>query len=200
MTRNEFINMEYEARAMVSEKQYLDILQYYSKTKKEKRQSVNFNTYYDYLSLALTDNHIVLRTRSISNKDYELTLKIKGTKGDTEFNRLLTSKEYELMRKKVELPDCQIKYELIQKGIDLSRLTLITDLKTERYEVFYKKYIIVIDKNYYRGRVDYNVEVEASSKKDAIKLLNKKFKNFGVSYKKGYVSKSKRAIYNLESK
>ena len=200
MTRNEFINMEYEARAMVSEKQYLDILQYYSKTKKEKRQSVNFNTYYDYLSLALTDNHIVLRTRSISNKDYELTLKIKGAKGDTEFNRLLTSKEYELMRKKVELPDCQIKYELIQKGIDLSRLTLITDLKTERYEVFYKKYIIVIDKNYYRGRVDYNVEVEASSKKDAIKLLNKKFKNFGVSYKKGYVSKSKRAIYNLESK
>ena len=200
MTRNEFINMEYEARAMVSEKQYLDILQYYSKTKKEKRQSVNFNTYYDYLSLALTDNHIVLRTRSISNKDYELTLKIKGTKGDTEFNRLLTSKEYELMRKKVELPDCQIKYELIQKGIDLSRLTLITDLKTERYEVFYKKYILVIDKNYYRGRVDYNVEVEAGSKKDAIKLLNKKFKNFGVSYKKGYVSKSKRAIYNLESK
>ena len=200
MTRNEFINMEYEARAMVSEKQYLDILQYYSKTKKEKRQSVNFNTYYDYLSLALTDNHIVLRTRSISNKDYELTLKIKGAKGDTEFNRLLTSKEYELMRKKVELPDCQIKYELIQKGIDLSRLTLITDLKTERYEIFYKKYIIVIDKNYYRGRVDYNVEVEASSKKDAIKLLNKKFKNFGVSYKKGYVSKSKRAIYNLESK
>ena len=200
MTRNEFINMEYEARAMVSEKQYLDILQYYSKTKKEKRQSVNFNTYYDYLSLALTDNHIVLRTRSISNKDYELTLKVKGAKGDTEFNRLLTSKEYELMRKKVELPDCQIKYELIQKGIDLSRLTLITDLKTERYEVFYKKYIIVIDKNYYRGRVDYNVEVEASSKKDAIKLLNKKFKNFGVSYKKGYVSKSKRAIYNLESK
>ena len=200
MTRNEFINMEYEARAMVSEKQYLDILQYYSKTKKEKRQSVNFNTYYDYLSLALTDNHIVLRTRSISNKDYELTLKIKGAKGDTEFNRLLTSKEYELMRKKVELPDCQIKYELIQKGIDLSRLTLITDLKTERYEVFYKKYILVIDKNYYRGRVDYNVEVETSSKKDAIKLLNKKFKNFGVSYKKGYVSKSKRAIYNLESK
>ena len=101
MTRNEFINMEYEARAMVSEKQYLDILQYYSKTKKEKRQSVNFNTYYDYLSLALTDNHIVLRTRSISNKDYELTLKVKGAKGDTEFNRLLTSKEYELMRKKV---------------------------------------------------------------------------------------------------
>ena len=151
-------------------------------------------------SSSLVNKMFLKHKRNTSNKDYELTLKIKGTKGDTEFNRLLTSKEYELMRKKAELPDCQIKYELIQKGIDLSRLTLITDLKTERYEVFYKKYILVIDKNYYRGRVDYNVEVEASSKKDAIKLLNKKFKNFGVSYKKGYVSKSKRAIYNLESK
>ena len=64
-------------------------------------------------------------------------------------------------------------------------------------EIKYKKYTLVIDKNYFRNRVDYNVEVESFSRKAAKIYLLKHVLPFGITYKKGYVSKSRRAIYNL---
>ena len=73
----------------------------------------------------------------------------------------------------------------------------ICSLKTERLEIHYKKYLLVIDKNYFRDKVDYNVEVESFSRKAAQLYLVKKTAKFGVTFNKGYVSKSRRAIYNL---
>ena len=197
MKNNDFINMEYEARSMVSEKQYQEILAHFLKSKEDKKQFTNFNTYFDYKDLFLTNNHMVLRTRQIDESEYELTLKIKGENGDMECNTSLTSKQYDEMRKNTAIPDSIVKEKLLENNIDLNKLKLITDLKTDRLEVYYKNYIVVIDKNYFRNRVDYNVEVESNSKESAISLLNQTFSPFGVTYKKGYISKSRRAIFDL---
>lgn len=197
MKNNDFINMEYEARAMVSEKQYQEILAHFLKSKEDKKQFTNSNSYFDYEDLFLTNNHMVLRTRKIGENEYELTLKIKGENGDTECNTSLTSNQYEEMRKNTTIPDSIVKEKLIENNIDLNKLQFITDLRTDRLEVYYKDYIVVIDKNYFRNRVDYNVEIEANSKESAISLLNEAFSSFGVTYKKGYISKSRRAIFNL---
>ena len=64
-------------------------------------------------------------------------------------------------------------------------------------EIIEKDYVLVIDKNYFRDRVDFNVEVESTSKEKAISCLNTYFSPFGVEYKKGYISKSRRAIFSL---
>ena len=197
MRETDFINMEYEARAMISEEQYQAIINYYSKVKTAKKYSTNFNTYFDYENLYLTNHHIVLRTRAIDNDSYELTLKSKGVEGDIEYNHILTLDEYNKMREKSIISDCQVKEELIKLGIEPKKLKVIADLRTERLEIQYKKYLLVIDKNYFRNRVDYNVEIESFSKKAAQKYLFKRFYKFGVTYKKGYVSKSKRAIFDL---
>ena len=197
MKNNDFINMEYEARAMVSEKQYQEILAHFLKSKQDKKQFTNFNTYFDYEDLFLTNNHMVLRTRQIGENEYELTLKIKGDNGDVEYNTSLTSIQYEEMRNNTTIPDSAVKEKLLENNINLNKLQLITDLKTDRLEIYLENYIVVIDKNYFRNRVDYNVEVESTSKESAISLLNQTFEPFGVIYKKGYISKSRRAIFNL---
>ena len=197
MKNNDFINMEYEARAMVNENQYLQILAHFLKSKENKKQFTNFNTYFDYEDLFLTNNHMVLRTRRIGDNEYELTLKIKGDKSDIEYNTSLTSNQYDEMKRSATIPDSIVKDKLLENNIDLNKLQFITDLKTDRLEVYSNNHIIVIDKNYYRNRVDYNVEVESNSKESAISVLNDTFSSFGVTYKKGYISKSRRAIFNL---
>ena len=74
MNKIDFINKEYEARVMVSEKEYLDLLRHYSKCRCPKRKIINTNTYFDYENLFLTKNHMVLRTRSISESEYEFSV------------------------------------------------------------------------------------------------------------------------------
>ncbi len=197
MNKIDFINKEYEARVMVSEKEYLDLLRHYSKCRCPKRKTINTNTYFDYENLFLTKNHMVLRTRSISENEYELTLKIKGEESDLELNHILSKEEYEKMREKIIIPQSNVLDKLKELKIDLSKLVLLTDLTTERMEIEYKKHTLVIDKNYFRNKVDYNVEVESYSRKAAKIYLLKHVLPFGVTYKKGYVSKSRRAIYNL---
>ena len=197
MNKIDFINKEYEARVMVSEKEYLDLLRHYSKCRCPKRKIINTNTYFDYENLFLTKNHMVLRTRSISENEYELTLKIKGEDSDLELNHILSKEEYDKMREKIIIPQSNVLNKLKELKIDQSKLVLLTDLTTERMEIEYKKHTLVIDKNYFRNRVDYNVEVESFSRKAAKIYLLKHVLPFGVTYKKGYVSKSRRAIYNL---
>ena len=197
MNKIDFINKEYEARVMVSEKEYLDLLRHYSKCRCPKRKIINTNTYFDYENLFLTKNHMVLRTRSISENEYELTLKIKGEDSDLELNHILSKEEYEKMRENILIPQSNVLDKLKELKIDLSKLVLLTDLTTERMEIEYKKHTLVIDKNYFRNKVDYNVEVESYSRKAAKIYLLKHVLPFGVTYKKGYVSKSRRAIYNL---
>lgn len=197
MNKIDFINKEYEARVMVSEKEYLELLRHYSKCRCPKRKIINTNTYFDYENLFLTKNHMVLRTRSISESEYELTLKIKGEDSDLELNHILSKEEYQMMREKILIPQSNVLDKLKELKIDLSKLVLLTDLTTERMEIKYKKYTLVIDKNYFRNRVDYNVEVESFTRKAAKIYLLKHVLPFGITYKKGYVSKSRRAIYNL---
>ena len=197
MNKNANINIEYEARAMINEQQYQSLLNKYSKSRKPKKYLTNINTYFDYENLYLTEHHIVLRTREISNTEYELTLKIKGEKGDIELNFPLTYKQIMNMKNNVVIPSPEIKKTLEENGVDINRLKLITELKTERLEIQYKKHLFVIDKNYYNGKVDYNVEVESDSKIKAKSLLNKHILPFGAEYKNGYISKSRRAIYKL---
>ena len=190
------INIEYEARAMISEEQYLQIINYFVNDK-SKRSFTNTNTYFDYEDLSLTKNHIVLRSREIDDSNFEITLKIKGDGGDIEINNSLTSKELNDLKENCLIKSKVILQELNKLNIDINRLIKVTELKTERIEIQKEDYLIVVDKNHYNGKIDYNVEIESNSKDAAIERLNETFSPFGVTYKKGYISKSKRAIFKL---
>ena len=195
MNGNDNVNLEYEARVMITENQYSQIKKSYANM--ERKEFTNTNHYFDYEDLYLTNHGIVLRIRNIDDKKYELTLKIKGENGDLEVNHPLTSNEANNILKTAIIPTSNVLDELSKRNIDLTKLKLIVSLKTERIEIEYPDYLLVIDKNYYRNKVDFNIEVESTSKKAAENNLNQIISQFGIKNKKDYISKSRRAIYNL---
>lgn len=197
MKKIDFVNKEYESRVMVSEEQYHQILSHYSKSRSKKEYSVNVNTYFDYDDLYLTQHHIVLRTRSINDEKYELTLKIKKENGDLELNHILNKSKYEDFNRNISIPESPILNKLKELSVEINRLKMLVELKTERLEIQYKDHLLVIDKNYFNNIVDYNVEVESYDKNAAKRYLLKHVLPFGVEYKKGYVSKSRRAINSV---
>lgn len=188
------ISMEYEARVMVDENQYLKIRDFYLSRHPNYHQLVNKNIYLDTDDLYIVHHEMVLRIRVIDEKEKELTLKIKGEKGDKEVTTSLDDKQYQsLLKGEVSFP-CNVADELINKGLDLSKIKVITTLITERIEFIYDEYLLVIDKNYYNDIIDFDIEVESSSREKALDYLKKAIEPFGVKYKEGYKSKSRRAM------
>ena len=197
MEVNDNINMEYEARVMINEEQYLNIRKHYLNSKYSKEEIINENFYFDTEDLKLTSSHKVLRMRKINNSKYELTLKIKGENGDIEINHKLTDNEKDDLLENSIISYPPILDKLKESNIDPSSIRYITNLKTERLEVRLESCLLVIDKNYYRNKVDFNLEVESSAKSLAKSQLEEIIKPFGLSIKKDYINKAKRAIYNL---
>ena len=197
MEVNDNINMEYEARVMINEEQYLNIRKHYLNSKYSKEEIINENFYFDTEDLKLTSSHKVLRMRKINNSKYELTLKIKGENGDIEINHKLTDKEKDDLLENSIISYPPILDKLKESNIDPSSIRYITNLKTERLEVRLEYCLLVIDKNYYRNKIDFNLEVESSAKSLAKSQLEEIIKPFGLSIKKDYINKAKRAIYNL---
>ena len=188
---NNKVEMEYEARAMISETQYESFKNLI--INQEKKYLVNTNIYIDSDDLYLIHHHMVLRIRVIDEEAKELTLKVKGDNGDIEINESLSEDYYQSLLKEFTLKDGPIKEALIERNVDIGSFKIISSLKTERIEVTYPNFLFVLDKNYYRNIVDFNIEVESDSKENAIKYLNKIGEPLGVRYEKGYVSKSARA-------
>ena len=197
MNVSEVVNMEYEARVLITQEQYYIIKEKYLKQYPNAIKIVNENHYFDTPDLYLTNHQMVLRLRKINNDSSELTLKIQQKEGCVEINHLLTSLEEKEMLESCHIPNEKILKMLLKEGIDISKLTLITTLKTDRIEIPLDNYLFVIDKNEYRNKVDYNLEVESDSDFHAKSLLKSIISEFGIEYKKDYISKSKRAIYNL---
>ena len=197
MNVNDNINMEYEARVMITENQYSLVKDFYLNSGKECHQLVNINYYYDDEKLTISSNNEVLRLRTIDDNKRELTLKIKGDNGDIEINRPLTLNEMNEIMEKANISDVEIINRIKELGVNLEDLKLVAKLKTERIEVQEIDYLLVIDKNYYNDKIDFNIEVESTSKSLAIDRLKEIITKFDLEYKKDYISKSRRAIYNL---
>lgn len=197
MNVNDNINLECEARVMITENQYSQIKKSYLESGVKYREIINRNYYFDDDNRYLSKHHMVLRVRIIDDNESELTLKIKGEKGDIEINHLLTSLQSKEILKNNKFPKSVVLDELNKRNIDLSQLKMIASLTTERIEFEYPDYLFVIDKNTYNNKVDFNIEVESDTKINAENHLKSIISAFGIEYKKDYISKSRRAIYNL---
>ena len=197
MNVNDKISMEYEARVMISESDYRKIYDRFLNSGGICRVFTNKNTYLDTPDLYLTHHHAVLRIREIDDIEKELTLKIKGEKGDIEItHQIKDEQEYqELLKGKIT--DKEIIKEIELRGGNVSTLKVVATLITERMEVPFFTHLLVIDKNYYNDKIDYNLEVESTSRIEADKYLKVLTSEYNIEYKEDYISKSRRAILKL---
>ena len=187
---------EFEARVMLTEEEYLNIVSSLLKMFPNAHFLQNSNLYYDSDDLYLRKNHINLRARVINDVAAELTVKIKGLNGDDEINDKLTKKELNLLVNKTIFPEGNVKNYLLGLSYPLSKYHYITTLNTRRLEIKFEDHLLVVDKNTYSGIIDYNLEVEAN---DDIVTANKILKDYINKYNlsltnQKYLGKARRAV------
>ena len=197
MNVNDKVSMEYEARVMVSESEYLKIRDDYLKIGGICCEFTNKNTYFDSSDLYLTHHHLVLRIREIDDNEKELTLKIKEKDGDIEITQKIENDDEYQKLLSGNINDSEITKEISSRGGDVNKLNVVTTLITERVEVQFDDYLLVIDKNCYNDKIDFNLEVESTSRELAQRYLENIISKYGITYKKDYISKSRRAILKL---
>ena len=96
--------IEYEKRVLINEDQYQKILHFFLEKYPDRQIFKQTNYYFDTYSFYLKSKGIILRLRK-TEKNAELTLKIKGSNGDIEINQILTSKGEKNLMSKTEIPD-----------------------------------------------------------------------------------------------
>ena len=171
MSVNDKISMEYEARTMINESQYLEISDYYLKRGGNCSVFTNKNIYFDRKDFFLINNHVVLRIREINGVPKEVTLKVRGKDGDKEITRIINNIDYSKSLFEQGLLSEEMLEALNNFNVSPLDIILITSLTTERIEVKEDDYLLVIDKNLYSDIIDYNLEVESTSRENAKKYL-----------------------------
>lgn len=172
-------HIEYEERVLISKKDYKKILQDIKKEDRPLKCTQIENVYLDNDESFIYKNKMMLRIRTIDNKEKELTLKIKNPDNSC-----------------IEINETLENHPLIDKQLNntFSQYHQIAKLNTERVEVQYDGYLLVVDNNKYQDIIDYDIEVEASSQEKAKEIIKKYCDKYNLKYDPNYKSKSHRAI------
>ena len=79
-------------------------------------------------------------------------------------------------------------------GLNVDSLSIVTSLKTERYDIDYNGGLLSLDKNTYNNIVDYEVELEETSLERAQANLKELCEKVNIEYKINHLSKQARAM------
>ena len=174
-------HIEYEERVMIEESDYKKVIDDLMSKGYEIKPFTIENIYLDNNEKIMQQGGMMLRIRNVLDKQ-ELTLKIRNKDNSN-----------------IEINETVDNHPIIDEALNHKFIEFkeVVRLVTQRIELKIDDYLLVIDKNYYRNKIDFNIEVESTSKKAAENHLNQIISQFGIENKKDYISKSRRAIYNL---
>ena len=176
-------HIEYEERVLISQVDYERIVADFKDTKNTKRYIHIENIYLDTDDMFITNRKMMLRIRNINNKEQELTLKFRNKDNST-----------------VEINETQTCHPLIDENLPISfdKCHPIVNLITERIEIEFDNYLLVIDKNEYCGKIDYNIEIESSSQALSKKIILEYCKKYHLTYDPHYITKNYRVFNELK--
>lgn len=189
-------NIEIEAKVLINEDDYKRVLKFYKKEELQKITQLNY--YIDTDDLLLKQFGIGLRIRQ---KDfYVLNMKAPLQEGLLEKKESITEKEFENFKNNGVLPNGSIKNLLLMFGVDITKLKIQTTLKTERIviENFNENEVFAIDKNYYNGLIDYELELEGTSLERAKNSLKEKCEELNIDFVENAKSKQVRAMETIK--
>src|SRR5699024_3717443 len=133
---------------------------------------IQINHYFETAHFALKDKKAALRIREKEGR-YTLTLKEPHELGLLETHDTLSSRDAHEWLQNRAVPQTHTRKQLQQLGINESDLRYYGALTTERYELHEASIDYMLDKSIYHGIIDYELEIEASSKEAGIQALHK---------------------------
>lgn len=189
-------NIEIEAKVLINEDDYNRVLKFYKKEELQKVTQLNY--YIDTDDLLLKQFGIGLRIRQ---KDFfVLNMKAPLQEGLLEKKESISEKEFDNFKNNGVFPNGSIKNLLLMFGIDITKLKIQTTLKTERIviENFSDNEVFAIDKNYYNGLIDYELELEGTSLERAKNSLKEKCEELNIDFVENAKSKQVRAMETIK--
>lgn len=196
------VEAEFESRLLINKEEYDSLSQYLESNLKKVKDATQTNYYFDTKDFKISSEGNVLRIRVIRNTNKAvLTYKQKDVNQDTEYTQTLTSiVDINKFNKSPFFPDGEAIRILKEKGINTKELAYCGELTTYRKEYNDDNCLIVIDKNDYCGIIDYNLEVESSSRELAASKVKDLCQLFGINFNNDDQPKSKRAIDAFKKK
>lgn len=189
-------NIEIEAKVLINEDDYNRVLKFYKKEELQKVTQLNY--YIDTDDLLLKQFGIGLRIRQ---KDFfVLNMKAPLQEGLLEKKESISEKEFDNFKNNGVFPNGSIKNLLLMFGIDITKLKIQTTLKTERIviENFSDNEVFAIDKNYYNGLIDYELELEGTSLERAKNSLKERCEELNIDFVENAKSKQVRAMETIK--
>ena len=187
--------LEFESLTLIKEKDYLSLLDKYSKLYPNHHITDQINVYFDDDKLSLYHINEVLRLRIYKDhRPSKFTYKFDRKNGggaEEIFQKLAEEEELNLLEKNI-IPEGPVKEALKIKGI--KSIQFVGKIRTYRFEVFHKEYTIVLDENEYENIVDYNLEIESDSEAKSIEIMKAILKESNIKLEIDRTTKSKRAI------
>lgn len=162
-------NLEIEFKNMLSESEYEQLLNHFSIS--EEQIWTQKNVYFDTKAFDLKRQKAALRVR-IKNSTYELTLKTQAEVGLLETNQMITKTDYTTLKHDHRLINGPVYEALMDLGININDLRVITDLITKRAEVDYQDGLLVLDKSFYGEVIDFELEYEVKDYNKGLNIFN----------------------------
>jgi len=162
-------NLEIEFKNMLNESEYEQLLNHFSIS--EEQIWTQKNVYFDTKAFDLKRQKAALRVR-IKNNTYELTLKTQAEVGLLETNQMITKTDYTTLKHDHRLINGPVYEALMDLGININDLRVITDLTTKRAEVDYQDGLLVLDKSFYGEVIDFELEYEVKDYNKGLNIFN----------------------------
>ena len=192
--------LEFESRAMLTADKYKEILTFYLGNSEISHKEFHLiNDYFETDNKDLSKHKLMLRVRK-SHSQFDLTLKVPLSKelGDTEYHQYLEQNEYLNLKENNIFPNGNIKDKIESFGVSITSVKYKTSLNCFRHEFYFDNHIIILDKNAYGDILDFNIEIEASSKENAINKNLELAKRFSYEFKDSYKTKFVRVLDSID--
>ena len=155
--------IENEFKIMLTEQQYIEIRALFD----WDREAEQVNSYYDSPDLQLSDRHITCRVRSVSGK-YLLQMKLPaGELNNGAVSRIEVEQELDHLPQKLSGSELTA----LSGADDLPEVQLLGTLITLRSVKHFPGAEIDLDKSWYFGKTDYELEIEYTDEAAAKSLL-----------------------------
>lgn len=156
--------VEIEYKNMLTEKEYNTLLSFYGGS--HPLTWIQTNHYADTPDFKLKNAGSALRIRELPDRS-ECTLKTPFNHHLLETTMLLNKEEAEQMLHSHSLIlSEELNKKLSTIGISVQELRFFTSLTTERFEIKKGSCLIVLDKNTFGSKTDYELEIEADSEEE----------------------------------
>lgn len=200
-------SIERELKYLVKRNEFYTLKKYLDSSCLIENTVIQTNYYFDTMNYDLKSKGITFRIREINQREYYLTLKVKSNEVinnlhiKKEFNMQISQNDFRKLKNAEDVSIQKDSIKPIDKLIEYNKegeiIHMIGCLTTKRFSYKIPNFDdpILLDKNLYLNKMDYEIEWETNRYEAARIKIKDIFNELGIIPEGDSISKSKRFIY-----